>query len=103
MEEVIKRIIDIEEKAQALMDHTLEEKETLIKSYEEKMQAMEKRIIEEAETKIEQIRKKELSDSVAERKAVESQCDLKMKTIEEKIRKHKEVWVTDLVNQVLNR
>jgi hypothetical protein len=103
MEDVIKRIIDIEEKAQALMNHTLQEKEALIKGYEEKTVAMEKRIHEEAVTKIEQIRKKELSDSAAERKAIEAQCDMKMMAIEEKIKKHKEVWVTDLVNQVLNR
>ena len=103
MEDVIKRIIDIEEKAQALMNHTLQEKEALIKSYEEKTKAMEKRILEEAEMKIEQIRKKELSDSAAERKAIEDQCDLKLKAIEEKIRKHKEAWIADLVSQVLDR
>ncbi|PKM58081.1 MAG: hypothetical protein CVU98_02745 [Firmicutes bacterium HGW-Firmicutes-3] len=103
MEDVIKKIIDIEEKAQALMNHTLLEKEALIKSYEEKTIAMEKRILEEADTKIEQIRKKELSDSVAERKKIEAQCDMKMLAIEEKIRKNKEVWVEELVNQVLNR
>ena len=103
MEDVIRRIIDIEEKAQALMKHTMQEKEALIKSYEEKTVALEKRILEEADTKIEQIRKKELSDSTNERKEAEKQCDMKIMAIEEKIKKNKEAWISDLVNQVLSR
>lgn len=103
MEDVIRKIIKIEDKAQAIIEAANLEKEQKKKDFEEKLVALERRIFGAAQKKVSQLREREMSENDAECQAHDYRCNDKIKVMEAYAKEHESEWVEELVSSVLKR
>lgn len=101
MEEVIKKIIKIEEKAQDIMAKTLKENNEKRKELEVRLIELNEQIVGHAHIKAKETRKKELSKNVVYAKEIKAKCDLRLKEMDVKAEANEEAWIDYLVKQVL--
>lgn len=101
MEDVIKKIIKIEEKAQEIMSTTINENNVKRKEAEEKLAALEEQIVGHAHIKAKELRKSELRENAVIAKEIKAKCDVRLKAMEEKAAANKEAWVTYLLERVI--
>ena len=101
MEDVIKKIIKIEEKAQAIIASTLQENEVKRNATEERLKALEEQIVGDAHKKAKELRKKELSANASYAKEIRSQCDRRIKAMEDTAKEKSDQWVEYLLGKVL--
>ncbi|WZL82285.1 hypothetical protein QBE53_04065 [Vallitaleaceae bacterium 9-2] len=102
MEEVIKKIIEIEEKAQSVINETLKEKERKEKEHEAKVQNLEETIISNAHRKVEQIREREFAEVNGKRQAMEKECEDRLDRMQSYANEKMDQWVDELVRRVLD-
>lgn len=103
MEDVIKKIIRIEEKAQTIIEGANKEKEQMEAAFEEKLDALERRVIGDAKRKVRELRERELSDNIAAREAQVDKCNRKLAEMELRVKENRDKWVDELVDNVLKR
>lgn len=103
MEDVIRKIIKIEEKAQAIMDGAISEKMQMEQDFDEKLKALDDRIIGDAKRKISELRERELSENNEVMEQQKVLCENKLSVMEEAVAKNREQWVETLVNNVLGK
>lgn len=101
MEEVIKKIIKIEETAQEIMAETLKENEVKRQEAEEMLKNLEENIVGDAYRKAKQLRKRELKENAVVAKEIRGQCDGKIQAMKDKAAEKEAEWVDYLVNAVL--
>lgn len=101
LEEVIKKIIDIEHKAQSLVSDTKNEKEEKIKAMKNKILDMEKELLIKTDKKVKQLEKREIQEAreYAEKKNIET--EKKLKDIEQFARDNIESWIQDIYFKVI--
>ncbi len=102
MEEVIKKIIDIEEKAQKVVDDALEEKRLKEEEHMLKILKLEDTIVNDAKRKVEQIRIREFDEIRDKENEKILECDKKLQAMEQLAAKNMDQWVDELVKRVLS-
>lgn len=103
MEDVIKKIIKIEEKAQAIMDGAISEKMRMEQDFDEKLTSLDNRIIGEAKRKVKELRERELSENSELVNAQVTQCDEKLQVMEKAVAENRDKWIDTLVANVLGK
>ncbi|NDL66533.1 hypothetical protein [Anaerotalea alkaliphila] len=103
MEEIIKKIIDIEYQAQAVLDEAKELKEQTDKELQEKLKALKLKSGMDAKLEIERYRQQELKEfqRFEEREAEKTQKILR--AMEDRRREMADKWKEELVESVLKR
>lgn len=101
MDEIIERIIKIENEAQELLKEAKEEKEKLSKTIDLEIKRLEKDTKERAETKKTEL--KNFEDDEAEEKitAINKKLEESLEKLSKTALLKKEKWVEDLVNSVI--
>lgn len=102
MKEVIRRIIEIEESAQQIMETTKQESQEKIAQTAKALKEMEKKLLGDAQNKINQIRDRELMDCKEEMVEMKAACYEKIHQMEVKAIENEEAWVKFLVDQVIS-
>ena len=101
MEEVIKRIIKIEEQARKTMAKTLEQNEKKRKDTEEALKVLEEKLITETNMKVKELRKRELRENADAAKVIRKECDSHIRFMETRAKENEEEWIRYLVDKVL--
>lgn len=101
MEDVIKKIISIENKAQKVINMAEQEKINKRNDLKDRLDALEKKLNSDAERKIEQLRKRELSEAREEAAGKRESCTGKLKMIEQYGKDNHDTWVENLFNMVI--
>lgn len=101
MEDVIRKIIKIEEEAQTIMSTTLRENEAKRQESLERLKLLEEKILGDAIKKTKEIRKRELRENATYAKEIRSECDARLENMVVKVKKNEEEWVRYLVEKVL--
>jgi vacuolar-type H+-ATPase subunit H len=101
MEEVIKKIIQIEEQAQSIISEAIQEKERKEKEHEDKIQNLHETIINNAHSKVEQIRAREFEEINEKKTAMEDKCQARLGRMQDNANQKMDQWVNELVNRVL--
>lgn len=101
MDEIIERIIKIENEAQELLKEAKEEKEKLSKTIDLEIKRLEKETKERTETKKTEL--KNFEDDEAEEKitAINKKLEESLEKLSKTALLKKEKWVEDLVNSVI--
>lgn len=103
MEDVIKKIINIEAEAQKTMDSAEKEKIDRTKELEERLKVLKTKLSQDAINKVASIREKEISATKEIVKKREQACNEQLKKIQSYLDKSGEKWSEDLVKAVLMR
>lgn len=103
MEEVIRRIIQIEEDAQKLIDGAEQEIALQEKELDEKLKKIEKEYSEEAKKKLEAIKASEIALAQTEVDEKKRFCIGKLQEIEKLYSEHGEKWADSILKSVLKR
>ncbi len=101
MEDVIKKIIKIEEEAQSIMATTLKENNVKRKELEVSLAELKEQLVGHAHIKAKETRKKELSKNAVYAKDIKLKCELRLKEMDVKANANEEAWIDYLVKQVL--
>ncbi|MBC7959475.1 MAG: hypothetical protein H7X94_06385 [Vallitaleaceae bacterium] len=103
MEDVIRKIIDIETEAQMIIDSAEKEKINRTNELEGRLKSLKIKLIQDAHKKVASIREKEISatNAVASQRAMD--CAGKLTKIQEVLDQSGEEWSDDLVKAVLKR
>lgn len=102
MEEVIKQIIDIEDKAQSIIDNALIEKKQKEEEHMRKLDELERKIVDDALIKVAQIREREFNDIEDEENAKVRRCEDRLLELNEYAEENMDRWVKELVDKVLS-
>lgn len=101
MEDVIRQIIEIEEKARNIIETTKEENEEKKLEAKKTLKAMEDEIVGSSEKKIRQLRERELQECNDVIEELADEVEQKIKQMEVKAIENEEAWVEFLVTKVL--
>lgn len=102
MEEVIKQIIDIEDKAQSIIDEAIKDKKTREQEHKARIEELEDAIVEDARRKVAQIREREFNEIKEAEEAKVRRCDERLVQMDAYAKENMEQWVEDLVKRVLD-
>jgi hypothetical protein len=101
MEEVIKKIIEIEDQAQKIIDDAIEEKKAKETEHEKRLIDLEASIINDAKKKVVQVREREFLEIKEQEEAKIEKCEIQLKKMDENAAKMMDQWVSELVKRVL--
>lgn len=103
MDDVIKKIIDIETKAQQIIDAAEKEKIDQSNELKEKLKNLKIKLTQDAHNKVAFLREKEISETkqIASEKA--NECTYKLEAIQKIFDEYGEQWSDSLVTSVLKR
>lgn len=103
MEEVVKRIIEIEHEAQDLVSQGLAQKDKINRDTQEELRVMETNILEMAEHKIEQLRLKSRREADDKVIRIYENTALKMRLMEENAEENQSVWENQIFSRIIGR
>jgi len=103
MEEIIKRIIDIEHEAQNILAGGYKQVEIIRKHTDEKLKSLEESITEMSNHKIEELRQKVRSEADEKIKSINEGTDKRMKALETYVENNRETWEDQIFNRILGR
>jgi vacuolar-type H+-ATPase subunit H len=103
LENVVKKIIDIEKNAQQVIDDAEKEKQDKQVELERRLGILKKEIAEGAKRKVKEIRQEELNGATKEAEDIIAKCSTQIEVMEENYEKNKERWKKELVEAVLMR
>lgn len=101
MEDVVRKIIKIEEIAQEIMASTIRENQVKRQEAQERMGELEDKILGDAKRKVKEIKKRELSENAVAAKQIGKACDHRIEEMEKKAAANEEAWINYLVDRVL--
>lgn len=101
MEDIIKKIISMEEKAEKIVQEAKNEETNLNKELEMDIKAMEKEIVNSQNRKIRQLKDWELGEAKEKAKAIEDETKEKMKDIERYAKENMDSWIAEVVKAVI--
>jgi len=102
MEEVIKNIIQIEDKAQKIIDDAIANKKLKEAEHKERVKSLEDTIINDAKHKVEQIREREFLEIREQEEAKVAKCQVRLEQMDIDAQKQMDSWVEELVKRVLS-
>lgn len=102
MEEVIKMIIQIEDKAQKIIDDALANKKLKEAEHKERIKSLEDTIINDAKHKVEQIREREFMEIKGQEIVKIFECERRLKKMDVDADAKMDQWVEELVKRVLS-
>ncbi len=102
MEKVIKQIMEIEEKAQKIIDDALLEKKQKEKEHKLRVEALEYQIINDAKLKVQQIRDREFNDIKEAEEEKVTKCVNHLLEMDKYADDNMDEWVENLVRRVLS-
>ncbi|HBR02604.1 MAG TPA: hypothetical protein DD738_08335 [Ruminiclostridium sp.] len=103
MEELIKKIIEIEHEAQSLVDDGIAQKEKIRMDTENELKAIEENILDMAERKIEQLEVRNRKEADEKLARIREHTALKVKQINGVIAGHKEMWENQIFSRITGR
>lgn len=103
MEEVLRKIIEIEHEAQHLLAEGMTRSEKIRLDTQEELKAMEANIFEMAEHKIDQLKNKSRKEADDKLIRIYESTALKMRLMEESAEEKQELWENDIFNRVVGR
>ncbi|MDA3846971.1 MAG: hypothetical protein PF505_10600 [Vallitaleaceae bacterium] len=101
MEEIIKRIIFIENKAQKVINTAEQEKISKQEDLVKRLEALEEKLFKDADKKIQVMRDKELAAANSKIEGMSESCTGKLMRIEQYSKDHKEEWCAGLYDAVI--
>lgn len=101
MEEVIKKIIDIEYKAQGIMDDTEVEKAQKYKELEAKIKELKEDILTQAERKVNQLWNKEIQEAKEIANKKNKELEEKLTLIEKYSNENMGEWVDRITENII--
>jgi vacuolar-type H+-ATPase subunit H len=101
MEDIIKRIIDLEHNAQNQISLGETEAEKILKSGLEECRMMEAQILEMAENKIKQIQSKSIRDKEDRIIRIYEDTAIKMRLMEENAEQNQQQWEDEIFNRII--
>jgi hypothetical protein len=102
LEEVIKKIIDIEYKAQGIMDDTEEEKTQKYKELEAKINDLKEDILTQAEEKVNQLWDREIQEAKEIAQQKNKELVKKLDSIEKYANENKGEWVDRITENIIS-
>lgn len=103
MNELLKKIISIEEKAQQIIESAHDEKRDIEKQMEEESEHLEKDIVHKQEKKIKELQNLEFSAAEEEANKVHAHTKTQIEEMDKIANAHMEQWVEDLFKAVVSR
>lgn len=103
LEKVIKKIINIEQQAQRIVDSAEVEKQEKEAELKVKLEALEKKLIDAAHEKVAQIREMEIKEAKQVAESKSAGCTSRLAKMEKHYNKSKDLWCSQLVDAVLKR
>lgn len=101
--EVIKKIINMEEKAQQIIDSARNEEASINKNLQDDINKMEEEIVFKQKRKISQLTEHELNEAKNEALKNEQETKEKISKMEEYADKNIENWCKELVTSIIKR
>lgn len=103
MNELLKKIITIEEKAQQIVESGYDEQKEIRRCTEEDVSDLESNILHKQQTKVEQLRELEFEGVNEIVNGIMAKTEEKKKKLLDLAEQQKEAWADQLVNLVLSR
>ncbi len=103
MEDVVKKIIEIEHEAQSLVAEGVAEREKLQMDTRDEMRAMETNIVEMSVHKIDQLRSKSRKEADDKIIRIYEDTALKMRLMEENAEENQGLWENQIFDRILGR
>lgn len=103
MENIIRRIIELEHQAQKVVDEAREEETRILDIGQQEEQAAASRISTLAGNKIDQLRGKSQYDSDDRVIRIYEDTALKMRLMEENAEEHQTAWEDEIFNRIVGR
>ena len=101
MEEIIKRIIEIEDKAQKIMKDARSDRDGLDKRVEAKEERLKKQMSEAAERRCLKIRESERGRADEEIAQINARTKEQLSALEKTYSENKQKWVDDMVGHII--
>jgi hypothetical protein len=102
MEEVIRKIIQIELDAKKMMNDALEEKKAKEEEHNRLIKELQTNTLKRANDKIEQIRQREFQEIEESEIQKKQRCELRLRQMDAYAKENMETWVEQLVKRVLS-
>lgn len=102
MEEVIKMIIQIEDKAQKIIDDAVADKKFKESEHKERIKLLEDTIVNDAKHKVDQIREREFMEIKGQEIVKIFACERHLEQMEIEAKAKMDIWVDELVKRVLS-
>lgn len=103
LEEVIRKIISIENDAQRIMDLVEKEKQDKRVALQNELKQMQEKLVRDANHKVEEIKHMELKLLKEEANEMLKDCQRKINSMQELYDKNSDQWVDEIVQSVLKR
>lgn len=103
MEEILKKIIEIEHEAQALVAEGLTQKEKVQMDTQDEIKAMGVNILEMSQHKIEQLESKNRKEAEVRLQRIYEQTAIKMGLLEESVKENQELWENQIFDRIVGR
>lgn len=103
MDDIINKVLDIEDRAKKLIEDTKKEEETIRKEYAQKVSDMHEDILARADRKIETITKNENGDAKKICDEIEANAKQSVEKLEALNRDKKEEWIETIYQNIIGR
>lgn len=103
MEDIVKKIIEIEHEAQNIVSEGLAQKEQIERDTQEELRIMEANINEMAEHKIEQLKNKSRKEADDKIIRIYESTAMKMRLMEENAEENQAMWEEQIFNRIIGR
>jgi len=103
MEEIIKKIIEIEHEAQNIMAGGYKQVEKIRKDTGEKLKSLEENITEMSNHKIEELRQKIRSEADEKIRKINETTDKRIQALEAYVENNRETWENQIFDRILGR
>jgi hypothetical protein len=103
MEDIIKRIINIEEKAQQIVENTAEEEKDFELSLEDKVEKLHREIQAKADTKITELNLQESAGDAKEETRLRTSAQQSAAFMQQLYQQKKEQWVEGIFQAIVGR
>jgi ethanolamine utilization protein EutQ (cupin superfamily) len=101
MEDVIRRIIEIEDEARRIIDDSIADKKRKEKEHKERIEVLEQKIISDAKRKVEQIREREFAEIEEKERLKVEKCSKHIQSMRQHGDENMDRWVKELVDRVI--
>ncbi|MBZ4645706.1 MAG: hypothetical protein PWP27_467 [Clostridiales bacterium] len=101
MDTIIKKILEIEQKAQQIVDDANQEQQKIEESLKLEILEMKEKIQQRTERKIQQIREKELQEARQKVKEIEIQSKLQVEAMDKYAKQKRDEWEKMLMSRII--
>lgn len=102
MEEVVRRILQIEETAQETMNQAIQDKKEKEDAHQKRLSELQARINREAERKVRELREMELAEAQQKSEQISRDCSVRIEEMEQLSRQNMENWIEAVTKAILS-